>query len=264
MELFKYPRTPHIEGSRLQPGDEDLDAVAFDVIAGRSVVIEEKVDGANAGISFSPEGELFLQSRGHFLTGGGREKHFALFKRWAASHSDSLWSILGNRYTLYGEWLYAKHTIFYDALPHYFFEFDLRDRQTGTFLSTPERQALLAGSPVRSVPILFSGKLEKSAQLGQYLGTSRFISPNHRENLRVASESLGLREELTLKQTDPGANMEGIYIKVEEDGKVVERYKYVRASFLAAVDQSGSHWLNRPILPNQLLANVDLFAPKLP
>jgi hypothetical protein len=264
MELFKYPRTAHIEGSRLQPGDEDLDSVDFSVIAGRSVVIEEKVDGANAGISFSPEGELFLQSRGHFLTGGGREKHFALFKRWSASHYEQLWSILGSRYTLYGEWLYAKHTIFYDALPHYFLEFDLRDRETGTFLSTSRRQALLAGSPVLSVPILFSGKLEKSGQLGQYLGASRFISPDHWKNLRVASESLGLREELTLLQTDSEAIMEGIYIKVEEDGKVVERYKYVRASFLAAVDQSGSHWLNRPILPNQLLANVDLFAPKLP
>jgi RNA ligase len=264
MELFKYPRTAHIEGSRLQPGDEDLDSVDFSVIAGRSVVIEEKVDGANAGISFSPEGELFLQSRGHFLTGGGREKHFALFKRWAASHSESLWSILGSRYTLYGEWLYAKHTIFYDALPHYFLEFDLRDRETGTFLSTPRKQALLAGSPVLSVPILFSGKLEKSEQLGQYLGASRFISLDHWKNLRAASESLGLREELTLLQTDREAIMEGIYIKVEEDGKVVERYKYVRASFLAAVDQSGSHWLNRPILPNQLLTNVDLFAPKLP
>jgi predicted kinase len=33
MELFKYPRTPHIEGSRLQAGDEDLDAVDLDVIA---------------------------------------------------------------------------------------------------------------------------------------------------------------------------------------------------------------------------------------
>ena len=25
--IHKYPRTPHLEGSRLQPGDEDLDAV---------------------------------------------------------------------------------------------------------------------------------------------------------------------------------------------------------------------------------------------
>jgi hypothetical protein len=31
--MYKYPRTPHIEGSRLQPGDEDLDSVPFSAIA---------------------------------------------------------------------------------------------------------------------------------------------------------------------------------------------------------------------------------------
>ena len=31
--MYKYPRTPHMEGSRLQPGDEDLDSVPFSVIA---------------------------------------------------------------------------------------------------------------------------------------------------------------------------------------------------------------------------------------
>jgi hypothetical protein len=42
MELLKYPRTQHIEGSRLQPGDEDLDSVPLAQIAGRHVVIAEK------------------------------------------------------------------------------------------------------------------------------------------------------------------------------------------------------------------------------
>jgi hypothetical protein len=41
------------------------------------------MDGANCGISFNPDGELLLQSRGHYLTGGGREKHFTLFKQMA-------------------------------------------------------------------------------------------------------------------------------------------------------------------------------------
>lgn len=26
-KIHKYPRTPHIEGSRLQPGDEDLSQI---------------------------------------------------------------------------------------------------------------------------------------------------------------------------------------------------------------------------------------------
>ena len=51
-EIHKYPRTPHIEGSRLQPGDEDLSQIPFSAIAGKNLVIEEKCDGANSAISF--------------------------------------------------------------------------------------------------------------------------------------------------------------------------------------------------------------------
>lgn len=67
-EIHKYPRTPHIEGSRLQPGDEDLSQIPFSEIAGKYLVIEEKCDGANAAISFDENGEILLQSRGHYLT----------------------------------------------------------------------------------------------------------------------------------------------------------------------------------------------------
>lgn len=58
-----------------------------------------------------------LQSRGHYLTGGPRESQFGLFKSWAATFAPILWPVLGDRYVLYGEWLYAKHICFYDALP---------------------------------------------------------------------------------------------------------------------------------------------------
>jgi hypothetical protein len=53
--------------------------------------------------------------------------------------------------------------------------------------------------------------------------------------------------------------MEGLYVKVEEDGQVVGRYKYVRVNFLTAVFAAEGHWLNRPIIPNLLLEGVDLF-----
>ena len=96
-DLRKYPRTRHIEGSRLQPGDHDLSAIPFTEIAGRPLVIEEKMDGANAAISFSAGGELLLQSRGHYLTGGRRERHFALFKQWASVHQTALYGTLGDR-----------------------------------------------------------------------------------------------------------------------------------------------------------------------
>ena len=157
MPLHKYPRTRHLEGSRQQPGDEDLDCVPFAEIAGRFLVIEEKLDGGNAGLSFNESGRIWLQSRGHYLTGGLREKHFNLFKQWANAHAAVLREVRGSRHVLYGEWLYAKHTIFYDQLPHYFHEFDVYDRETDTFLSTERRRQLLAGLLLVSVPVLWEG-----------------------------------------------------------------------------------------------------------
>lgn len=259
LTLHKYPRTHHVEGSRLQPGDEDSQSIPFAQLAGRYLVIEEKLDGANAGVSFDESGRLWLQSRGHFLTGGTREKHFDLFKRWAYTHAEALRAVLGQRFVLYGEWLYAKHTIFYDQLPHYFLEFDVLDTQTGVFLGTEERRALLNGTPVASVPVLRTGPCQDLAEVTSLIGHSLYKSATWRESLNAAAHARGLDSEQTWKETDQSDLMEGLYIKVEEGGQVVERYKFIRASFLTTVLDSGSHWLRRPILPNQLRPDVDLF-----
>lgn len=258
-QIHKYPRTHHLQGSRLQPGDEDLSSLPFSELAGRNLVVEEKVDGANAAVSFSPDGELRLQSRGHYLVGGGREKHFRLFKTWAATHRTGLHAALGSRYVMYGEWLYAKHTIFYDALPHYFLEFDVLDTREGVFLDTPRRRSLLRRTAVASVPVLHRGALTDPASMTDWIGPSAFSRPGHLERLERSVEQLGLRPAITLGETDPSRDMEGLYVKVEEGGVVQARYKYVRASFLTVVQQSESHWLSRPVVPNQLAPGVDLF-----
>lgn len=259
LTLYKYPRTHHLEGSRLQPGDEDSRSVSFAALAGRHLVIEEKLDGANAGICFDKSGRLWLQSRGHFLIGGPREKHFDLFKRWASTHVDALRGVLGQRFVLYGEWLYAKHTVFYDRLPHYFMEFDVLDTETGAFLGTAERRTLLHGLPVASVPVLQSGPCRNLADVTGLLATSLYKSPAWRETLNAVSQARDLRPEQVWQETDSSDLMEGLYIKVEEGGQVVERYKFIRPSFLTTVLDSGSHWLRRPILPNQLGEGVNLF-----
>ena len=98
IKINKYPRTYHIAGSRTQPGDDDLEDVPVTTLAGRHLVIEEKVDGANAAISFDQDGTLLLQSRGHYLSGGYRERHFDLFKRWAHSIVDTIRPVIGARY----------------------------------------------------------------------------------------------------------------------------------------------------------------------
>lgn len=258
--IRKYPRTPHLQGSRLQPGDEDLSQVPFSNISGRHVVLEEKVDGANSAISFGEEGELLLQSRGHYLTGGLREKHYDLMKQWAAVHSQAFYEVLGQRYIMYGEWLYAKHAIYYDRLPHYFMEFDIYDREKGIYLDTPSRHALIKDLPVCSVPVLAAGRFSSMEQLLSHLGPSGYISDRHLQDLHAKASAMGLDADRVLRETAPTNMMEGIYIKVEEDGQVVDRMKYVRADFLQSVEESGSHWLDRPIVPNGITADItDLF-----
>lgn len=255
--IHKYPRTPHLEGSRLQPGDEDLSQIPFETIRGRHLVVEEKCDGANSAVSFDRNGQLLLQSRGHYLTGGYRERHFNFMKQWATVHADTFHKVLGSRYIMYGEWMYAKHTVFYDALPHYFLEFDILDRETGFFLDTPTRHAMLAELPVVSVPVLGEGVISSKEQLLKVLGQSNYVTGNQKQNLIDAAVKLGLDPERNCRETELSGLMEGLYIKVEEDGQVVDRMKFVRAAFLQCVDFSESHWIDRPIIPNQLAVPME-------
>jgi hypothetical protein len=255
-EMQKYPRTPHIQGSSSQPGDEDLTAVPLRDLQGLWLVIEEKMDGANCAISFDGDGRLLLQSRGHYLTGGARERQFGLLKSWATRHQSAFRDALGARYVMYGEWLYAKHTVFYDALPHYFLEFDIWDEEDRKFLSTSRRRELLVGLDVVAVPVIGEGFLRT---IEDRVARSLFKTANWAESLERQCEALGYPWERALLETDPSSEMEGLYVKWEEDGEVKGRYKFVRASFLSSVVDSGSHWRDRPVIPNLLAPGVELF-----
>lgn len=259
--IIKYPRTRHIEGSGLQKGDHDLNVVPFSDIRGKYLVIEEKLDGANTGISFDQNGSLRLQCRGHFLVGGPGEEQFALFKTWAQCHQDWLFDVLEDRYILYGEWLYAKHTVYYDVLPHYFMEFDIWDSTTGTFLSTERRQEMLKGRPIVSVPVLRIGPVQTLKEITNLIRHSLYKSPRWRERLTIHAVGAGSDPDFVLqRETDDTDLSEGLYIKWEENGEVKGRYKWVRKDFITQILDSGTHWRDRPLIKNELADGVDLFA----
>jgi len=261
-EILKYPRTPHLEGSRLQPGDEDHGHVRLATLAGLHAVIEEKLDGANAGISFTSGGQMLLQSRGHYLVGGGRERQFAPFRRWASAHEARLLALLEDRYVLYGEWLHAKHSVSYDRLPHLFCEFDVYDRDERVFLSTPRRGALLAGSPVVSVPVLQSGPMPRDVKaLRALVRPSLAKSADWRTAFERSVRQQGLDRALAWRQTDSSDLAEGLYVKIEDEHQVLGRYKWVRPDFVQTILDSGSHHSTRPVIPNGLAPEADLYAP---
>lgn len=260
-QIYKYPRTRHLEGSKAQLGDEDLDCAKLESVKGNYLVLEEKVDGANCGISFGSDGRMYLQSRGHFLNGGYGERQFDLFKLWAGCFEEPLRGLLGDRYVMYGEWLYAKHTVFYDKLPHYFMEFDIFDKRQQCFYSTRKRREFLKNAPfVHSVRVLAEGYFETVQSIQKWIGPSLFISDTPDKNFAAQCQKSGVDTGLAIRQTDLTGIMEGIYIKVEEGDYVTDRLKFVRGSFLNTILDSESHWAARPIIANRLADGVDLFA----
>jgi hypothetical protein len=84
------------------------------------------------------------------------------------------------------------------------------------------------------------------------IGPSTYKSDHWQAHLAAAANVPPHRPDMVLRQTDPSDLMEGLYIKVEESGAVIGRFKYVRRDFLTTVINSESHWQSRPILPNLL------------
>jgi hypothetical protein len=108
-----------------------------------------------------------------------------------------------------------------------------------------------------SVPVLAEAKFRAKEALVALVGPSRFKTARWRDNLAFAALARDLDVERVMRETDDSDEMEGLYVKVEEEGQVLARYKWVRHGFLTSVVDSGTHWLARPIVPNALAPSED-------
>ena len=181
MDLFKFPRTKHLfnaGGSGVSRDDLLMDAGEEGTFysagkgtksKGRSsrakskdsptlVAVEEKVDGANIGISLDSESlKIRVQNRSHIID-SSTHRQFSTLDSWLEEHSEGLYNILNSepvgQYVLFGEWLYAKHSIAYTRLPDYFLAFDLYDTKEGKFFSWRERNRRLEGTGICTVKLL--------------------------------------------------------------------------------------------------------------
>jgi len=239
-QFIKYPRTPHLFGSQGTPDDKHLsetDSNRF--IADESLIIEEKIDGTNVGIHFTTDGQMVLQCRGHLIT-EGMHPQYDLFKQWAAAKRFSWEARLEDRFILFGEWVYAQHSVHYRQLPHYFFEFDMYDKRIEAFLSLERRLALLEGMGIQTVPVIHTGAITRdrlAALIGPSLFDSRFENP-------------------VTKRVDHLA--EGLYLRTEAEGIVTGRAKFVRPEFVEKVKQS-THWQHQAMVPNVLKDGADIW-----
>lgn len=240
-DFVKYPRTPHLFGSRGTADDKHLGATASaGFLADPSLIVEEKLDGTNVGLHFTAAGRLVLQCRGHEIT-AGMHPQYDLFKQWAGVKRPTLEGMLADRYILFGEWLYAKHSVHYRALPHYFFEFDIYDKQDAIFLGLETRLLMLDGTGLHTVPVVHRGPLSADG-LRALVTKSQFDS--------VFDNPLTGR---------PDDLMEGLYLRTEAGGRVTGRAKHVRPEFVEKVKQS-EHWQHQMMVPNRLAPDAELWA----
>lgn len=239
-DFIKYPRTPHLFGSEGTDDDKHLDEVESDqFIADKSLIVEEKIDGTNVGLHFTSACEMVLQCRGHLIT-EGMHPQYDLFKQWAAVKRFVLEDRLEDRFILFGEWVYARHSVHYRQLPHYFFEFDIYDKDEEAFLSFEQRLGLLDGMGIETAPVLYTGPLNRE-ELRQLIGPSVFDSQ--------------FQNPVT-KRTDN--LMEGLYLRTEANDEVSGRAKFVRPEFVEKVKQS-THWQHQALLPNLLKEGADIW-----
>jgi ATP-dependent RNA circularization protein (DNA/RNA ligase family) len=222
MDFMRFPHTPHLAwlGEGSPRSDKVLSpAEARELLAG-DVRVEEKVDGANVGLSLDDHGELRVQSRGAYLTRAEVHPQFKPLFRWLDPRRHALSEALLPDLIVFGEWCYAVHSVRYTKLPDWFLAFDVFDRGRREFWSATRRDALAARLGLALVPSLGAGRFDLAA-LRALLGTSKLAD----------------------------VPAEGLYVRRDEGDHLAARAKLVRAEFTQAIDE---HWSRRTLEPNRL------------
>ena len=222
-DFFRFPHTPHLAwlGAGSTRDDKVLSSAEVNALLSSNVVVEEKLDGANLGISAGTAGSLRFQNRGQYLMPPWSGQ-FARLASWLPAHESAMAEALGNNLILFGEWCTARHSMDYTTLPDWFLVFDIYDRKEGRFWSTVRRNNLTNQLGLSPVPQIFFGRTtaEKLKQLVRH-------EPSHFRS----------------------GFLEGIVIRRESSEWLEARAKVVHPDFTQAITE---HWSRRGIEWNRL------------
>jgi len=233
MDFFRFPHIPHLAwlGEESPRDDKVLSLEEAKDLLSAEVVVEEKLDGANLGISISKDGKLLVQNRGQYLVEEPFSGQFSRLSSWIAPHRSTLLHELTPGLILFGEWCAARHSIQYHRLPDWFVVFDVYDTTTARFWSITRRNFLAGQLGMPVAPCLFSGPTS------------------------LAALKALLADQRSMFGDGP---IEGIVIRREEPDWLTARAKLVRAEFTQAID---GHWSRRAIEWNSLGLQIQQPAP---
>ena len=224
-EFFRFPRTPHLVwlGKDEARDDKVLSPEEASELLSGMVLVEEKIDGANVGLSLSHDG-VRAQNRGAYIERKTCHPQFKPLFRWLDAHRHALAEVLDPNLILFGEWCYAVHSVRYTRLPDWFLAFDVYDRYRHEFWSAVRRDELTDRIGLARVPKVAQG---------------RFNMPEIVRMLRASQLSDGPAE--------------GVYVRRDDNDRLVGRAKVVRPEFVQQID---SHWSGRFMQTNTLLSGA--------
>ncbi|KAF8948781.1 hypothetical protein BGZ47_002754 [Haplosporangium gracile] len=137
-------------------------------------------------------------------------------------------------YVLYGEWLYAKHSVQYTGLQSWFIPFDLFDVKTGTFVSRALfRRAIgktqLVANPTIEVPEGIYGDVDKTL--------AWTLEKLHSRSSLMRRSEEEVEEGETKVRKD---RVEGLYFRIDQGDRLLMRSKVVRPDFIAGEERWGT------------------------
>jgi ATP-dependent RNA circularization protein (DNA/RNA ligase family) len=230
--LPDFPRTKHLP---IEPNAQRDDLVASQdelglLLQTNKAIIEEKIDGSNCGIIVSGDYPI-IRNKNHILNknytgnrGTPAKAQFSPIWTWFYRNKEKferLNEIVGYEVGVYGEWMFAKHVIYYDLLPDLFIAYDIYDAKNKYFLSPKVTRSILIEAGFSVVPLLAEDvDLSVDKLLSLRNGKSEFSNETR----------------------------EGIYIKVHDDTKIINRYKMVRADYT-----TDENWNKKALVKNKVL-----------
>ena len=222
-KFFRFPHTPYIKwlGSGSLRGDKILTNSEIEELLSGEVVVEEKVDGANIGISLDDHEKIRVQNRGNYLI----EPYIGQFKHlpgWLEKNGYRIQQHLLPNMIVFGEWCAARHSLSYTKLPDYFLLFDVYDKEAEKFWSSDRRNFWAHQVGLKNVPQLSCGRFSVD-DLERMLGDSKSC---YREG-----------------------SLEGLVVRKDYERWNISRGKLVQGEFVQSID---THWSSRPLQRNKL------------
>jgi hypothetical protein len=212
----KFPKTPYLTFSpTADQSDRQIDTSR---LVGKPLVLKVKMDGSNAGLT-----------REKVAARNGDRADHPSFGPLKAYHAQ-IRRIIPEQTILFGEWLFARHSIPYVgplALPHHFLVFDVYDQREQLFWGWDEVVRFCGKNGLHTVPAIGTGQtFEKEYQL------VRAVSQRADEVVRLGHEGVVVRSVYPVHYTQFADNSG----------------KWVRESHI----QTDEHWKRQQIVKNEV------------